>query len=257
MTAAPDPHSNLLSHEGGSATADRTDMAIWDLPVRVCHWLLVVLFTLSYLSGEFGGFAAHVEIEALGLEAHLDNMTLHMVFGTCILALVLFRVVWGVVGSTTAQFRHFIRGPAGIRAYLAGIMRPERPVAGHNPLGGLMVTAFLIVLLVHIGLGLASNDDILFEGPLADLVGKRLSDTLTGLHGITSKVLLGMVVLHIAAVGFHHVVKRENLTSRMITGRMRWPYGGPVPRFEFRSLWLAAGVFAASAAVAVAVVALP
>lgn len=209
-----------------------TSVTVWDLPVRLFHWALVGLLGFSWWSGEEGGMA---------LERHLWA-------GYAVLALVLFRCVWGCVGSATARFTHFVRGPRTVLASLPELAS-ARPlhVAGHNPLGGWMVLALLLVLLVQTATGLFANDDLFNEGPLYAHVGKALSDTLTGLHHLNFKLLLALVALHVAAIAWHRVRKGEKLVSAMVHGRKALPAPAPLPANAWRALpWLAlsAGVVA-------------
>ena len=140
---------------------------VWDLPQRLFHWSLVALCALSWWSGEEGGVM---------LKYHLWS-------GYAVLTLVLFRIGWGFVGSRHARFGDFLRGPHAILHTLRALPgREALPHAGHNPVGGLMVLALLLVLGVQTGTGLFANDDIMNEGPLYALVSKSMSDRLTGWH---------------------------------------------------------------------------
>lgn len=188
------------------------NIRVWDLPVRLFHWSVVLLLAYSWWSGEEGG---------MRLDAHMWS-------GYAVLTLVLFRVCWGFVGSETARFTKFVRGPATVVASLRELAS-TRPVhvAGHNPAGGWMVLALLGSLLVQTLSGLFANDDLFNEGPLYRHVGKALSDTLTAVHHVNFKILLALVVLHIAAIVWHRVRKGESLVTAMIHGRK--PCDGPPP----------------------------
>lgn len=182
---------------------------VWDLPVRVFHWLLVLLIFGSWVTSEVGG----------------HWMTYHMWIGYTVLALILFRVAWGLVGSRHARFSDFVRGPAAVFRYLCG--RGGVSSIGHNPAGGWSVLALLASLALQAGTGLFANDEIVNEGPLAARVGVEWSDLLTTVHRYNFYVLLGLIGLHVAAVLFHLLVKRENIVVPMITGRKRLPQGAP------------------------------
>lgn len=206
---------------------------IWDLPTRVFHWLTVALVVTSWITAEIGGNA----------------MTVHVWSGLSLLTLVLFRVVWGVVGGTYARFTNFVRGPRAAAEYGAALLRGEANTSiGHNPLGALMVVALLVNLVVQATTGLFANDDVMLEGPLAARVSKETSDLLTKVHHLSFDVLLVLVALHIAAAMFYLVIKRENLIRPMITGRK------PVPETQADRLatpgrlWLAALLLALCAA---------
>jgi cytochrome b len=170
--------------------AGETPVKVWDAPVRLFHWLLVLLFAFQIFSGNVKG----------------DWMEWHMRSGYAILALVLFRILWGFAGSSTARFSNFLAGPAACIAFAKKLLaRAPAPSASHNPLGGWMVLALLLALLFQVGTGLFANDDVLVEGPLASLVSKALSDQLTGWHDFNVNLLLLLVAVHVMAVGYHAV----------------------------------------------------
>lgn len=171
---------------------------VWDLPTRLFHWLLVLLMVGAVVTVKIGGNA----------------MEWHGRFGHMIFGLVVFRLVWGFVGSTTARFLHFVRGPGAIRDYFAGRWKG----IGHNPLGALSVLALIGLTAFQAGTGLFANDDIAFRGPLAPLVSGDLSNTLTGLHRQTEWFLYGIVALHVAAVVFYTRVRGQDLVRPMIVG---------------------------------------
>lgn len=173
-------------------------LRIWDLPTRLFHWLLVALVTASFVSGQIGG----------------NLMVWHGRCGLAILGLLAFRLVWGVVGSTYARFASFFPTPASVTAYLRGEWRGP----GHNPLGAFSVFGLLGLLAFQVGTGLFANDDIAFQGPLYVLINGDLSDTLSGLHRLSSDLLVVLVVLHLGAIGFYAHVKKDNLVKPMITG---------------------------------------
>ncbi len=178
-------------------TAQR--VRIWDLPTRLFHWSLAVLVVFSIVTAHIGG-------------AWIDW---HFRSGYAVLALIAFRIAWGFVGGRHARFANFLRGPSGIAAALRGEPAPH---AGHNPLGGLSVIAMLALIGAQAVGGLFANDDIASEGPLVRLVSKATSDTITTLHRINEKLILALVVLHVAAIFFYLWRKRTNLVRPMITG---------------------------------------
>lgn len=193
-------------------------VTIWDLPTRLFHWLLVLLIALSWLSGDIGGLGFSAPLP-WGGSLFLSNMDVHMLLGQTILALVLYRVIWGLIGSSTARFASFLRGPAAIIGYLRRVIAGDVPAAkGHNPVGGLMIVFLLALLAVQAGTGLFANDDIFSEGPLAKLVGKSMSDTLTEVHDLSFGILIGLVAVHIGAA-VYYLVRGKNLVRPMVTGR--------------------------------------
>jgi len=184
----------------------------WDVPVRLFHWALVLLVLGSVVTGLTGGNA----------------MVWHMRFGYAILALVVFRVLWGFLGSSTARFSDFLYGPRRVIVFTGAILRRrEAPYLGHNPLGGWMVLVFLAALLFQASSGLFANDDIATEGPLYAFVGKDLSDQLTSLHKLNVKLLYGLVAVHVAAVLFHWAARGENLVRPMFSGSKQLPPHAP------------------------------
>lgn len=171
---------------------------LWDLPTRLFHWFLVMAVVAAIVTGQLGG----------GL------MDWHGRLGLLVVGLLAFRLVWGLVGSTYARFAHFLPTPAKIKAYLANQWQGE----GHNPLGALSVFGLLGLLTAQVLTGLVANDDIAFSGPLFDLVGKAVSNRLTGLHHLLSDLLIGLIALHLAAIVFYVRVKKKNLVKPMVTG---------------------------------------
>ncbi|KAA3654519.1 MAG: cytochrome B [Proteobacteria bacterium] len=183
---------------------------VWDLPTRLFHWLLAGAVAGAVITAKIGGNA----------------MLWHGRLGLFIVGLLGFRLVWGVLGSHTARFARFVRGPAAIRAYLRGHWHG----IGHNPLGALSVVAMLLVLCAQAASGLVANDDIAFNGPLYAAVSKELSDALTGWHRRGEWAVLILIGLHLAAVLFYTVVKKEPLLRPMLTGRK--PVARPQPATE-------------------------
>jgi cytochrome b len=173
---------------------------VWDLPTRLFHWTLVVLVALSWWSAEN------------------DKQDLHLYLGYGVLSLLLFRVGWGVFGSSTARFSSFVRGPASVVRYVRD--RFHWPIAGHAPLGALSVLALLGMLLVIVGTGLfAADEDGLFSGPLAFLVSLDASDLMTDLHEDLFNFLLALIGLHVAAILLYRLALGRNLLGPMITGK--------------------------------------
>jgi len=206
-----------------SEEANEVEVRIWDLPVRVFHWLLVALFAFSWWSAEN------------------DRLDWHMLSGYAILALVVFRIYWGFAGSWSARFAVFLKGPRAVLAYLRRLpLRDSARSAGHNPMGGWSVVAMLALLLAQVALGLFAIDvDGLNAGPLDYLVGFDTGRLIAGWHGRVFNVLLVIVGLHVAAIAFYAVFKRANLIVAMVTGIKRLPPAEIQTRSELRSVWLA------------------
>ncbi|MCA3218162.1 MAG: cytochrome b/b6 domain-containing protein [Burkholderiales bacterium] len=172
---------------------------VWDLPTRLFHWSLAALVLFSIVTVKLGG---------LWIDWHMRS-------GYAILALVLFRVLWGFAGSHYARFASFVRGPVGMLGYLRGRVAH---VAGHNPLGALSVVALLAVLGVQASTGLFTSDGSFTEGPLAKLVSGQTVDWLSTVHRYGEWVIYGLVGLHIAAVIFYSVFRFQPLVKAMLTG---------------------------------------
>lgn len=200
---------------------------VWDAPVRLFHWTLAVLVVFSFISGKVAG----------------SWLEWHMRSGYAILALVLFRIAWGVVGSQTARFTAFVRGPRAAIEYLEATLARRHPqVLGHNPLGGWMVLFMLALLLVQASTGLFVDDEIATQGPLAGKVSNALVARLTTVHRYNEWVILGAVVLHLAAIATYHWGLRVNLVGPMVHGRMT--VAAPVPPPRASPPWIAAVLFA-------------
>ena len=201
---------------------------VWDLPTRIFHWGLVIFVIGLVATGLIGGNA----------------MVWHMRFGFAVLSLLLFRIVWGLIGGRWSRFASFIYAPRTVLAYLKGAGKPEHSV-GHNPLGAGSVFAFLFFLLAQVGSGLVSDDDIATSGPLSKFVSNAVVSSATSYHKNVGKyVLLALVVLHIAAIFFYLMKKRENLIAPMIHGDKALQQPLPASRDDAGSRALAAVVFA-------------
>jgi cytochrome b len=210
----------------GPGETDRAPtIRVWDLPTRLFHWLLVGFVALSFVSGRTGGNA----------------MRYHLWSGEVILGLILFRLVWGLVGGRHARFVDFVRGPAATARYAQAFWRRQAPRhLGHNPLGGWSILAMLACLLFQAVTGMFANDDILTEGPLMPWVGKATSDLLTRLHLANQRLLVALVALHLAAIAFYFL-RGENLVQAMITGQKVWhgPAAAPEEDRLGRAAWIA------------------
>lgn len=182
---------------------------VWDLPLRLFHWLLVVAVLAAVATGELGG----------------GWMDWHGRIGLLVLGLLVFRVIWGFAGTTHARFASFVPTPSRLADYLQGRWQG----IGHNPIGALSVIALLGLALAQVATGLFANDDIAFQAPLFHLVDKDLSDSLSGWHALLFDGLAGLVVLHVAAIAFYLRVKKTDLVRPMLTGEKI------VPRHETAS----------------------
>ncbi|HUZ63897.1 MAG TPA: cytochrome b/b6 domain-containing protein [Acetobacteraceae bacterium] len=203
---------------------------VWDLPVRLFHWALPVLLAVLYLTWRW------------------NWMGWHALAGDALLALVLFRLLWGCFGSETARFTLFLARPKDAAAHLAHLLKPEPDTqVGHNPAGGWMVAAMLAVLLLQTLTGLYVQNDVANEGPLTEHVPAAIANAITDLHGILWNVLLVLAALHVAAILLYATVKRHDLVRPMVTGRKHLPEGIPAPRIA--KLMPAALLFACAAGI--------
>lgn len=179
---------------------------VWDIPVRLFHWLLVLSLAGLFITANLGG----------------NWMEWHKKIGYFTLGLITFRFLWGIVGSTHAQFKNFVRGPGAVLAYAKQLVRKDGSVEakflGHNPMGALSVLALLASVFFQAVTGLFSNDDIMLEGPYASMVSKSVSDLMTKLHNLNSDLLIVLIVLHLAAILFYVFYKKEPLIKAMVTG---------------------------------------
>lgn len=205
---------------------------LWDLPTRLFHWLLVVAIVAAVTTGQLGG----------------NLIVWHGRIGIFIVGLIVFRLLWGVLGSTYARFHQFFPTPAKIAAYLRG----EWQQPGHNPLGALSVFALLGLIGFQATTGLFANDDIAFNGPLYDLVGREWSNRLSGLHHLASNGLYVLIALHLGAIAFYGHVKKNNLVRPMINGWREGEgedaRGGGVLALGVALLVAAAAIYGASGA---------
>ena len=201
---------------------------IWDLPTRIFHWSLVFLVIGMVVSGLRGGGA----------------MEWHMRMGYAVLSLLMFRIVWGLVGGRWSRFASFIYAPSAVLAYLKGQGKPEHS-AGHNPLGAGSVFAMLLFLLAQIGSGLMADDEIATSGPLTKFVSNATVSLATNYHKNIGKwVLALLVVLHIAAILFYLIKKRENLVRPMLIGDKELAQPVAAARDDTASRTLALVIFA-------------
>ncbi len=179
---------------------------IWDLPLRLFHWLLVLALAGSWITHELG----------------VKYMDWHMRLGYLVIGLVVFRILWGFVGPRHARFADFLRGPGTVAAYvrdwLAGRARVS---AGHNPLGGWSILAMMAVVAVQAVTGLFNTDDVLTSGPWHGAVSDDLAGTLSWLHAVNFNLLLALTGLHLAAILAYWLRLRIDLVTAMIIGRKR------------------------------------
>jgi cytochrome b len=216
-------------------SAPLRSVRVWDLPTRLFHWVLALAVVGSVVTAKIGG-----------------NATVwHFRLGYLVLGLLLFRLVWGVVGGHWSRFATFVRGPGTVLRYLRGQARPDEHLdVGHNPLGAGSVIALLTILAVQVGTGLIADDEIASVGPL-----NRFVDTATGLaatawHKTGGQWIIGLVALHIAAIVFYKVRHGKDLVGPMLRGDKQMAEDAPASADDARAR-LKAVVIAVVVAVAV------
>lgn len=215
-----------MTDAGADGARTPSVVRVWDGSVRLVHWALAALLPLAWWTAEQGDLARHRQI------------------GLLLLGLVVYRVIWGVVGSETARFAAFLRGAGSVWAYLRS---PGQAPIGHSPLGGWSVVAMLLALSAQIGLGLfATDEDGLESGPLSDRISFDASRAAAHYHHQLFWVLVTLVGLHVAAIVFYALVRRRNLVGPMITGRA--VAAGPRPAFVSRWRMVVAAALAAAMA---------
>ena len=183
-----------------SNNQDGLVVKVWDLPIRLFHWGLVAAIATCFISME------------------LENMEVHVISGACVLGLIIFRLLWGLWGASTAQFHRFIPSPLALIKYLKKGGSNNSIKIGHSPLAALSVIAMLIAIGLQAITGLVADDDVYTTGPLIDYVESEFSEWATGLHATNSDVILALVALHIAAILFYKLVKKQGLVKAMIVG---------------------------------------
>jgi cytochrome b len=219
--------------EAAMDRSPETHVPVWDIPTRLFHWSVVLLLCVSWFSADQG------------------YMRVHVVSGLAVLALLLFRIAWRLVGSTTARFSNFLHPPRQVANYLKALSGGDRKFhAGHNPAGGIMVMALIAALMAQVATGLFSNDGVQFHAPLALLVSEDTSTWLTSVHGLIFDLILLLVWCHVVAVGFYLLVKGDNLVWPMITGKKNRAHLPAELDIVFTRLYIALLLLAISAGVA-------
>jgi cytochrome b len=214
----------------GSADEPLHRVRVWDLPTRLFHWSLAASIVGLVVTGYAGG----------------ATMYWHARLGYAVLALLLFRVVWGFVGGRWSRFASFAYSPRHVIRYLRG---QEEGGLGHNPLGALSVYAMLAGLVAQVGSGLVSDDQFSFTGPLNRFVSEAQGLAATWFHKQVGQwALATLILLHIAAIVFYQVRRKQNLTLTMIDGdSMPAPLEMPASRDDAPARFAALLVFAVSA----------
>lgn len=214
-----------LPPQAASGGLPRNAVRVWDLPTRLFHWLLALAVIGLVVTAKIGGAA----------------MTFHFRLGLFVLGLLLFRLLWGLVGGRWSRFANFFYAPWTILRYLRGGSRPgEHHEVGHNPLGSLSVFAMLLLLMVQVSTGLIADDEIANVGPLNKYVATATGLAATSWHKTFGQwFIIGLVVLHIAAIVGYLVVKKTNLVRPMLSGDKLLPESAPAARDDAATRGLA------------------
>lgn len=219
--------------------SDATDLRpvrVWDLPTRCFHWLLAASVVGLVITGQIGGNA----------------LVWHMRLGLLVLALLLFRLLWGVVGGHWSRFGNFVRGPGTVLRYLRGDHRSgDHFDVGHNPLGAFSVMAMLGILVVQVATGLVADDEIATTGPLNRFVSTATGLKATAWHtGPGQWIIISLVLLHLVAISFY-AWRGSNLVRPMVGGDKLLPAHVPPAADALRTRVLALVLIAGCAGLAV------
>ena len=201
---------------------------VWDLFVRLSHWLIVLLVISAWLSANYGD----------------AEFKWHTWNGYAVFVLVSSRILWAVVGSTTAQFKHFVKLPHTVFYYFRDVIQnKDVKYLGHNPAGGWMVVVILFVLLAQTITGMFSSDDIVSEGPFVYYASSDMVKSMTGWHHFLFDALIVLVVLHVAAVLYHQFIKKEKLIQAMFSGN-KASHNNENLSLKFRPFYIAVFIIA-------------
>ncbi len=214
-----------------------TPVRVWDLPTRAFHWLLAACVVGSIVTAHLGGNA----------------MAWHLRLGYAVLTLLVFRLLWGMVGEHWSRFANFTYAPATVVRYWRGRSRvDEHHDVGHNPLGALGVFALLGLLAMQVGSGLFADDEIATTGPLNKFVSDAAAHTLTRWHkNVGQWLIVALLLLHVGAIVFYGVVRQRSLLRPMFSGDKRLNVAAPASADDWRSR-ARASVLAAGCAALVA-----
>lgn len=192
----------MAEHESAAAPPSDATRLVWDLPLRLFHWLLALSIFGSWLTAE------------------LEEMQIHFWLGYWIIGLLVFRIIWGVAGPRHARFTSFAPRPGALVRYVKDLAKGAAAQSvGHNPLGSLSVFALLLFVGAQAVTGLFTTDDIIWSGPYFPSLDGDTSDALSTFHRTNFNWILALVILHVLAIAFYWIVKKQNLVRPMITGR--------------------------------------
>ena len=178
---------------------------VWDLPLRLFHWLFALSIIAAYVTAKLG----------------FDWMQWHFYLGYWTIGLLVFRILWGILGPRHARFSSFIHNPSAIWLYLRGMFNPNSTRSiGHNPVGGLMVLLMLLLVAIQAGTGLFTTDAVVWAGPYNPSVSESTASLLSTVHNWNFNFIIGAVCLHIGAILFYALYKKQNLVVPMLHGHL-------------------------------------
>ena len=183
---------------------DQRAHLVWDLPLRLWHWALVLCLAGSWITAEAG----------------FEWQTTHFYFGYSALALVVFRFAWGLLGTRHSRYGSFLVAPRTVVAYLQGT-KTQWQRAGHTPLGGWASLLLVVIVGVQATTGLFISDDIFYAGPYNSVISSSTADALAGWHHRIFTLLQILAVLHLTAVGWYTWGRKERLLHAMLHGKKR------------------------------------
>jgi cytochrome b len=188
---------------------------VWDLPLRLFHWLLVLSIAASWYTAEYSE-----EFFTIG-DTLISYAEVHFWLGYWALGLIAFRLIWGVVGPRHARFASFVPGPRRLFAYAGGFFKRDSPPSvGHNPMGALVVLLMLLMVGAQAATGLFLIDNTeIYAAPFHPSVDEATANKLMSFHQFNFNTLFCVICLHVAAILFYRVFKRQRLVGAMITGR--------------------------------------
>jgi cytochrome b len=175
---------------------------IWDLPLRIFHWSFAGTILASWYTAEQGA----------------DLIEIHIKLGFVAIALLVFRVLWGIIGPKHARFSQFLPSPKKLLSYLRN-SNSQKTTPGHNPLGAMMVVLMILLISIQAISGLFINDDVFSSGPYYGSISNELEKIMRFLHHNTFDFMIAAIALHLAAVAYYWRVKKQNLVLPMITGK--------------------------------------
>jgi cytochrome b len=176
---------------------------IWDAPTRAFHWLLVILIAASWGTAKLSD----------------TLMGWHLLLGDFTLGLIVFRILWAIVGTRHARIWNFLRGPVETLRYARSLVRGHVETPGHNPMGGWMVLVMLALIAFQVATGLFANDEIAYSGPWSHAVSRHLVKTLTAWHTVNVNLIIAAIALHLIAIAIYRFGFKTDLVGPMITGR--------------------------------------